>query len=45
MGAQQHGRKFTSEFVDEAVGLVNDSGARSRRARDIGVNEGKLGGP
>lgn len=26
MGAQQHRRKFTSEFKDEAVRLVNDSG-------------------
>ncbi len=44
MGAQQHRRKFTSEFKDEAVRLVNDSGRPiAEVARDIGVNEGTLG--
>ena len=44
MGAQQHRRKFTPEFKDEAVRLVNDSGRPIVQvARDIGVNEGTLG--
>ena len=44
MGAQQHRRKFTPEFKDEAVRLVNDSGRPiAQVARDIGVNEGTLG--
>jgi transposase-like protein len=30
MGAQQDRRKFTSEFKDEAVRLVNDSGRPPR---------------
>ena len=44
MGAQQHRRKFTPEFKVEAVRLVNDSGRPiAQVARDIGVNEGRLG--
>ena len=44
MGAQQQRRKFTPQFKDEAVRLVNDSGRPiAEVARDIGVNEGTLG--
>jgi len=44
MGARQQRRKYTPEFKDEAVRLVNDSGRPiAEVARDIGVNEGTLG--
>ena len=44
MGAQQHRRKLTSRFKDEAVRLVNESGRPiAEVARDIRVNEGTLG--
>ena len=44
MGSQQQRRKFTPEFKDEAVRLVNESGRTvAEVARDIGVHEGTLG--
>ncbi len=44
VGAQQHRRKFTPQFKDEAVKLVIESGRPiAQVARDIGVNEGTLG--
>jgi len=44
MGAKQQRRKFTADFKDEAIKLVNDSGRPIVEvARDIGVNEGTLG--
>jgi len=44
MGSRQQRRRFTPEFKDEAVRLVNESGRPvAEVARDIGVHEGTLG--